>query len=383
MSYKSVSKLSFFSIIMIVLLIVGFTIFGVTFNDWIIYDSKYLMNNENFILPVNVQVSRGIIVATLVLVISTWFASLWEINKINDKQIKRNYFLTGGLFVWTLLPYTILTAYKTQSYQQFWNYLKTKKETTEQINFYKWGASFKQKKDRLFWNTTLFIFLLLVVSADFIWMWIFKDYDINDPNKNVLFNTFSYFTQLSNLAVIIFVVLFSFAHQTITFRNNTLLILLAAYITVVGICFWVYLLPFGNLKDSYPTWPDFLKTTLLHGVVPITFVAFTINSLYISKEKPNTFIKTSTIGLTFPIIYGIYTYLISFVARFSVYGIITNLNPNMIPFGHTDPGNPLYFFFFFGVAAIFYLFFFVFWKISDTFYKKEVKSEQLNLNEAS
>ncbi len=378
MSYKSISKISFFSIIMIILLITGLTIFSITFDDWKTYDNKYLMGDDNLILPVSVQVYRGLMMVSLVMFITTWFASLWEINKISDKKMKRNYFLTGGLFVWTLLPYTFTLALQTKSYQQFWSYLKTKKDAPEQINFYKWGSGFKQKKNRLFWNTTLFLFLLLVIIIDFIWMWVLKEYSENDPNKNVLFNTFSYFTQLSNLVIIFFAIIFSFSHQTIIFRNNTIMILLAAYITVVGVCFWAYLLPFGNLKYDYPTWPDFIKTTWLHGVVPITFVVFTINSLYISKEKPNTFFNTSTIGLVFPLAYGIYAYLLSFVTRYSVYGIITNLNPNMIPFSHTDPGNPFFFFFFFGVAAIFYLFFFIFWKISHIFYMKETKRKELH-----
>lgn len=377
MNYKSISKITFYSILMIILLAVGLTIFVTTFNDWLIYDNKYLMGLPEFVMPVDVQVYRAIMILLLVLFISTWLASLWEMNKIDDKKIKLKYFLTGGLFVWLLLPYTFYIAGKEKSYQKFWAYLKTKKETVEQISISKWFSSFKNKKNRLFWNTSLFLFLMLVVMVDFSLIWIRKQYVQDDPSGNMMFNTFSFFTQWTNFSIIIFVLIFSFAHQTITFRNNTLLILMTSYITVVGVTFWTYLLPFGNFKNSYSHLPSFVKTVWLHTVTPATFICFSINSLFISKEKPITFTKTTIMGLPFPIIYGSYAYSICFVTRHSVYGFITNLNPNMIDFGSGIKGNPLYFLFFFGISLIFLFFFFFFWKTAHKAYRNGVKLNEL------
>jgi hypothetical protein len=154
MLYKSISKLTLYSILMIVFLIVGFTLLGIYWNDWIKYDSNYLSGKPDYILPVSVQVIRVLTIVPLILSIMTWLASLWETNKIDDKRIKKTYFLTGGLFVWSLLPYTFYLAYQTKSYQNFWKYLKTHKEGNEQINFYKWFKNFKgTKPNKLFWNT--------------------------------------------------------------------------------------------------------------------------------------------------------------------------------------------------------------------------------------
>ena len=374
MLYKSLSKITFLSIVMIICLTISTTLLATDWNDWIFYDNKYLEGNPEYFLPISVQTNRTLTIVPFILFIMASLASLWEINKITDSKIKKHYFLTGGLFVWLILPYTFYLAHTTKSFSEFWKYLKTKKEGNEQINFYKWVKSFKNNKlDKLFWNTTLFMFLILIVIVDFSLIWLHKSYDPGDTNSNIIFNTFSYFTQLTNFAVIIFVCIFSFAHQTITFKNNTLLILMAAYITVVGVIFWSYLLPFGNFKNEYDHIPTFVKTVWLHAVTPIFFAIFAINSLVVSKEKPNQFLHISIIGSIYPLFYAFFSYSLPFYTRHSVYGIVTNLNPNMADFTTQLKGNPLNFLFFFAISGTFYLFFFVFWKIADFIYKRNLK----------
>lgn len=375
MNYKTITKISFYSIFLVILTIVSLTILLITLNDWVVYDSKYLTGENELILPVSVQVYRAILMLSSTLLIATWFATLWEINKIENKKEKLKYFLTGGIFVWTLLPYTFFLAHKNRSYHDFWHYLKEKKDSKEQINLSKWVSSLKGQKDRLFWNTTIFIFLILVVIVDFSLIWAKHEYPINDPSGNIMFNTFSFFTQWTNFAIIIFVFFFLFAHQTIIFRNNTFLILMTSYITVVGFAFWCYLLPFGSFKNASSNLPSLVKTIWLHTVTPISFAFFTISSLFLSKEKPNSFLKIAEVAGTYPTIYGIYAYSLCFVTRHSVYGLLTNLNPNMIDFNSSLPGNPLYSLFFFLIAGTFYLFFFIFWKIADRAYKKGLVME--------
>ncbi len=380
MLYKSITKLTFFSIIMIATALVGLIIFGITFNDWIFYDNKYLLGNPDFILPVNVQVDRTLIVVSLIIYIFCALASLWEINKIQDKKIKKYYFLTGGLFVWLISPYTFYLAYQNKTYQNFWKYLKTKKEANEQINFYKLSSVLKNKKfDKVFWNTIIFIFLTVIAIVDFALIWLHQEYNPNDPNSNILFNTFSYFTQLTNFAIIIFICIFSFAHQTIIFRNNTLLILMTAYITIVGVMFWGYLLPFGNFKDEYSHLKTFIKTVWLHAVTPICFSVFAVNSFFISREKTNSFSHISIIGTVYPIFYAFFSYSLPFYTRHSVYGIITNLNPNMTNYYDNKRGDPLNFLLFFLIATIFYFFFFFFWKLAKIAHKKTLKNQKINL----
>ena len=377
MLYKSITKLTFFSIIMIATALLGLIIFGTTFNDWIFYDNKYLLGNPDFLLPVSVQVDRTLIIISFIIYIFCAFASLWEISKIDDKKIKKIYFLTGGLFVWLIMPYTFFLAHKNKSYQKFWKYLKTQKEADEQINFYKLKMNLKNKRfDRVFWNTIFFIFITLIVIVDFALIWLHEEYNQDDPNSNILFNTFSYFTQLTNFAIIIFVCVFSFAHQTITFRNNTLLILMTAYITVVGVMFWGYLLPFGNFEGDYSHLQTLVKTIWLHAVTPICFSIFAINSIFTSKEKTNSFLRTSIVGTIYPVFYAFFSYSLPFYARHSVYGSITNLNPNMSNYYDNKTGDPLNFLLFFLIATVFYFFFFIFWKLANIAYKKTLKNEK-------
>jgi hypothetical protein len=95
-------------------------------------------------------------------------------------------------------------------------------------------------------------------------------------------------------------------------------------------------------------------------VTPIFFAIFAINSLVVSKEKPNQFLHISIIGSIYPLFYAFFSYSLPFYTRHSVYGIVTNLNPNMADFTTQIKGNPLNFLFFFAISGTFYLFFFVF-----------------------
>ncbi|MGL5733214.1 MAG: hypothetical protein ACRCXE_04035, partial [Metamycoplasmataceae bacterium] len=291
MNFKSVSKITFYSVFSIIILTIGAIILTYTFDDWIKYGPIYLKGDPNYELPVIVQAYRAILMLILTLFVSVSILSVWEMTKIENKSIRLAYFLSGGLLTWILLPYTFFLASQNKSYFQFWAYLKTKKDAPEQINLATWWTSlkFKKKKDILFWNTSLFLFLILIVLVDFSLIWINMDYAYDDPNSNIVFSTFSYFTQWTNFTIIFFVFLFLVAHRTIIFRKNTLLVLMATYITIVGVVFWSFLIPFGNIEETYSIPTDLVKTTWLHLITPITFSSFTICSLFVSKEKPSTY----------------------------------------------------------------------------------------------
>ncbi|MGL5204748.1 MAG: DUF1600 domain-containing protein [Metamycoplasmataceae bacterium] len=376
MNFKSISKITFYSISSVILLTIDSIVLAYTFDDWIKYGNEYLNGDPNFVLPVIVQAYRALLMLILTLFVSVSLLSLWEMTKIEEKKTKIIYFLSSGFFTWILLPYTLTLGLKNKSYSEFWSYLKTKKDAIEQINISKWFSSFKKKKDLLFWNTSLFIFLILIVLVDFALIWVTTDYAKDDPNSNIMFNKFSYFTLWTNFAIIFFVFLFLFAHQTIIFRRNTLLILMATYITIVGVVFWSFLIPFGNIEESYGILTELVKTIWLHFITPVVFVAFAICSLFVSKEEPSSYFKTAALSGPYPMIYGMYAYSLSFVTRHSVYGSITNLNPNMVDWRTGIVGNPLNIFYFFMICATFYLFCFIFWKISYIAYKKGLKVEE-------
>ncbi|MGL5205450.1 MAG: DUF1600 domain-containing protein [Metamycoplasmataceae bacterium] len=376
MNFKSVSKITFYSVLSVIMLSIGSIVLSFTFKDWIKYGPIYLKGDPDYELPVIVQAYRALLMLLLTLFILFSILSLGEITRIEEKRIKIIYFFSLGFLTWILLPYTFFLGIKHKSYSQFWSYLKTKKDAPEQINIATWLSSFKRKKDILFWNTSLFLILILIVLVDFSLIWINMDYNYNDPNSNIMFNTFSYFTQWTNFAIIFFVFLFLIGHRTIIFRKNTLLILMASYITVVCVVFWSFLIPFGNIEESYSILTDLVKTIWLHFITPMVFVVFTICSLFVSKEKPSTYLRTAVLSGPYPMTYGMYAYSLSFVTRHSVYGIITNINPNMVDWRTSTQGSLINLLFFFLVCATFYLFAFIFWKISDIAYKKRVEAKE-------
>ncbi|MGL5592181.1 MAG: hypothetical protein ACRDCJ_02355 [Metamycoplasmataceae bacterium] len=414
MNYKQLSKITIYSIITMVFAIVGILVFSFDYPNWIKYDSSFLVdpvewtNVSEQLLPMSVQSARLWQAFSLVICIVMIMMTCWEIKKMEKTEYKKYYLASLGVFTWLMLPYTIYIGMKEKAYIKFLDYNSQDREEELQMSFesFKNGISGSGRKDKLFWNTIFGYLVLLVTLISTIFCFLnFNslfgieklnpiDPDILKPGftvqdyyatlrSQVIFGPLSTFTSLGNYTCFLFMLGFSLFSRKIAFRNNTIMILVASYIFVVLAIYWGYLFPQSLQNNEYVILFQWVRTSWTHAVVPFLVIGFTITSILISKSKPTNFKSLTLKGIPFPLFYGIYIYSIPFYTRWSVYGGLTNMNPNMDTSvgieGVTKTGNPLMIIAFLGLAALFVFVFFCFWSLAYLVNKKEMNKMKVVL----
>ncbi|MGL5732742.1 MAG: hypothetical protein ACRCXE_01610 [Metamycoplasmataceae bacterium] len=399
MNYKQLSKITIYSIITKFFAVIGILIFAFDYPNWSKYDSSFLVdptewtNVSEQLLPVAVQAARLWQVFSLVICITMIMMICWEIKKMEDAPYKKYYVASLGIFTWIMLPYTIYIGIKEKAYIKFLDYNSQDRDEELQMSFqsFKNGISGTGERDRLFWNTIFGYFIVLVTLTSTIFCFldfnsIFGiekmnpiDPDILKPGFTVqdyyktirtqtIFGPLSTFTSLGNYTCFLFMFSFSLFSRKIAFRNNTIMLAVASYIFVVLAIYWGYLFPQSLQNNDYVILFQWVRTSWTHAVVPFLVIGFTITSILISKSKPTNFKSLVLKGVPFPLAYGVYIYSIPFYTRWSVYGGLTNMNPNMDTSvgieGVTKTGNYLMIIAFLGLAALFVFVFFCFWSFA-------------------
>ncbi|MGL5521880.1 MAG: DUF1600 domain-containing protein [Metamycoplasmataceae bacterium] len=386
MFFKEYSKITLYIFIIIVCAVIGITFFSISFDSWQQFGQGSLSGKDNILIPTEVQVQRAIALICLIIFAISSFGVVLNAKKIPESPLSKKILFTGGVFSWVFLPSIIKENLKGENgYRSFVSYLFEKDEESAEINN-KLTLNFilgKEKFSRKILNTlfTYFIFLSSVIGLIFIS--IVDPVEISpefDAESNPLFGVFSYFTQLTNLFVFIYSVIYLINPGGNIFRKNIFLISTTSYIFIVGLIFWAYLFPVSLTKGfrvAYPTDFSFVKTFWLHAVTPLSFAGFFI---LISSTKTNKelskFWKLVGPSLPYPLLYGLYIYILPFISRISVYGALTNTNPNMFPFDGDitkNLGSYINFVWMGLLALVFILFFFIFWKINTVFHKKNLK----------
>ncbi|MGL5308524.1 MAG: hypothetical protein ACRC9F_00560, partial [Metamycoplasmataceae bacterium] len=292
MNYKQISKITMYSIIMAIFAITGITLLANSFQDWIKYDSSYLQDpidwtgNSDRLLPVSVEASRMWQVLSLVICIAMTIAILLQIWKMEETKYKKYYIGSIGIFTWLMLPYTIYIGMKERLYHQFLDYNMQDRDEKLQMSFisFKNGLTGKGKRDALFWNTIFGYFLLLVTIVTTILCLIIIEY-VYPPEQihpidrvelkpgfteadyyaslkyQSIFVIWSTFTCVSNFSCFLFMLGFTFFSKKNPFRNNTIMIAVTAYISLVMLVYWVALYP-----DGYVVPLQWVQTIWTHAV---------------------------------------------------------------------------------------------------------------------
>lgn len=383
MDFLKVTKISFYSLFATIFFVVGLYSFIETLDYWTpeFLDLKYdhLLQNA---IPISIQLNRMLAYLCLILSIFVWILIFYNTLKIEDEKDKRILLFSIGIFTWILTPYIIYICVSKKYYQKYFKYIS--QNYTDQKAF-----SLKEPKNKiLFFNSLFGIFVWMISLVGFLYIFLAKsNLDKENPQSNFFIGEMSFFTNLNNWLVFIFMSFYLFFNKKIIFKQNTLMIGLTAYIVVVCIIFWVLLFPYTaeGIEKNYrlsingPTL--LIKTIWVHAITPIFFTAYTINSFFLLKERTNTLLKTFGKLIIFPIIYGLYVFGLPFFSQFSVYGNVTNLNPGCIPFYdaiyNSDPpyipGSPLRIFILLGLAVLFLLLIFIFWLIASKISKQNIK----------
>lgn len=244
---------------------------------------------------------------------------------------------------------TIYFFIKSISEKQLINYIKhifSPIDTNKKISYKHMLTTIKnkdiRKNDHLFWMTFIFtiVFLVTVVSLIFIFLTLDVQEDpINDPRTLWWFRKFSFFTEWSNFSCFLVCFLFLLNHRWKIFDNGKFMNYIAIYILFVLIVFWTVLLPGAVIINGVPH----VKTDKINGIIstgwfhlitPVAYVLFVAfyNYFWIDYRnlKITNYYKTV---FYFPLTYCFYTYTLPFIANISVYGLMTNTNPNNAPFG--------------------------------------------------
>lgn len=419
MNYKQISKITIYSILMGIFAIIGIICFSISLPTFQKYGFDSLKDEEVFnyknLIPIYVEQVRAWSLASSVLCILLTSLIIWEIKKMENANYKKYFIASLGVFTWLIIPYIAYIGIKDKLYSKFFEYISENKPEHLQISFsvVKNGIIGKGKKDKVFWNTILgsFIFLVTLVGLFFCFLLAENLYGVSvihkiNPNnlnngwgevgatgadklKNYysylettyMFTTFIFFTQLTNISCFVFMFSFLLFSKKNAFKNNTIMILVSSYIFIVSAIFWAYLFPQSLKNNKYVEDFQWAKTIWLHAVTPILFIIFSITSIFTNKQAPNKLKTTVGVGVIYPAFYGLFIYPLTFITRFSVYGGLTNMNPNMSPIigilQNGKPlisnGNPLMVLGIFGLLILFILVISAFWSIAYFVNKKEVK----------
>lgn len=204
-----------------------------------------------------------------------------------------------------------------------------------------------KKNDGLFWNTFVFtlVFLISIVSLIFIFLSLDSPEELNDPRHLWWFRKFSYFTEWSNFSCFLVCILFLLNNRWKIFSNGKFVNYIAIYILFVFLVFWMVLLPGatiinGNLSFANKNVAGIISTGWFHLIMPLSYITFVAYYNYFLNDCRNIKIRNyyKTI-LYFPLTYALYAYTLPFISNLTIYGLMTNTNPNNTPFGDKHPGE--------------------------------------------
>ncbi|MDE6473119.1 MAG: DUF1600 domain-containing protein [Ureaplasma sp.] len=228
------------------------------------------------------------------------------------------------------------------------------------------------------WYLNLICLIIMSPLLVLIWfpdgMNIVEFYKLNSGYDNMWFEGFHYFTIQTNLLCFLYLLVFVINPRIKLFDNDSVLICLLAYIFIVSFTYNFFLLPSNSSKTEWIAL-KWVKTCWEHIINPVAFIGIEIYLMcYTSKKssKHQDYLTTLKFGMVIPSIYLCYALLLPFVANKSVYGFITNCNPNLM----NSEGSLLkhgewymlfcilaYWFVFVGIITMF-------WRIKYSFYQK-------------
>lgn len=196
---------------------------------------------------------------------------------------------------------------------------------------------------RASWKYKMMIALLVIMTPIIVLVLYQKsDYLNTYPNNgdgdiivynNLWFCSLQYFTIQTNLLCYLFVLLFVIKPNMKIFKHHTFLISCIVYIFVVGVTYDFALFPIkivnGEIYDW--NWYKYLTNIYEHLINPIAFV--TCGLILICKDNPQIlrlkYKQYIIYTMIVPTIYLIYALIMPFVTNVSVYGFVTNCNPDV------------------------------------------------------
>lgn len=395
MDFKRLTKITIYSFLINVFAIFGIIFLILTIPTWSEYGFSFLKYNHKLdnIMPGSVQIYRGAAYMSLILYLTFSVLSINHIKNIDNKNTQKILFYSGGFFINFFLPYIIYVSAKNNYYKEFFKYLNQKGMNENGI--YKNKKFYEYRKNILYKIFTIICFSITIIALLIILIPMFtgdRRFDNNNVRSNFFFGTITFFTTQTNFLTFLFMFFFVFFGNRVFFEDNKALIHVASYIFFVLLIFWLFIFPksIDGIMISYPEPFDIFKTTWHHGINPLIFSIFAVWTIKVTRRTPLKFNKLLMSHLAYPFVYGVYIYALPFFTQTSIYGSVTNINPNSVTYYdfwfNQDVESGLYtpssgswenIFIVIPIAILFSLILFLFWYssilLSDNKIKKFIK----------
>ena len=323
-------KLIFYSVIQLVFLIL------LMYFSIIVFNSPDLNSKINSSLSIVSQEQRAIFLVSLsaVLFITIFIGYLFYINDIFKKKIiniiaSPFLFILGFYFLYKLIQEKKIKEYIAHEYSS--------DSTFKIFGFYKAN---NDKEKLILTQNTISVALQFCVSAiAFSFSFVYEGTNNNFPTDSLILSNLTYFTEWGNIGSFIFMFLLVVTGHRFFFKNNSFTLAMVSYMSIIGIIFslsFVFMIslyhtPFADAENT-------TKSIWFHFINPLSFILFCALLLRRSNQKTEKGISYLVHALLMPAIYGAFVYSLPFFTNFSVYGFVTNLNSNIVPYyGDANP----------------------------------------------
>ena len=323
-------KLIFYSVIQLVFLIL------LMYFSMIVFNSPDLNSKINSSLSIVSQEQRAIFLVSLsaVLFITIFIGYLFYINDIFKKKIiniiaSPFLFILGFYFLYKLIQEKKIKEYIAHEYSS--------DSTFKIFGFYKAN---NDKEKLILTQNTISVALQFCVSAiAFSFSFVYEGTNNNFPTDSLILSNLTYFTEWGNIGSFIFMFLLVVTGHRFFFKNNSFTLAMVSYMSIIGIIFslsFVFMIslyhtPFADAENT-------TKSIWFHFINPLSFILFCALLLRRSNQKTEKGISYLVHALLMPAIYGAFVYSLPFFTNFSVYGFVTNLNSNIVPYyGDANP----------------------------------------------
>ncbi len=331
---------------------IQFILFGFMLLFFILgYNNQYnTVNVQN--IPEKISAYRGVSIFFACWYIVIYLFSIKNINSINNFRTLKIFLILSFIPIFNVITIGFLASKMQFTTFKLWfkNLFKGDDELLLVYNYKNWIYKL---------NLCLAIIMSPIVIIAFCQIGdTISVYPINGIGEkikysNLWFVSLHYFTIQTNLLCFLYLVLFLIKPNLKLFKYNTFLMSCIVYIFVVGITYDFALLPMKILKNDLNDWNwyKYFCNIYEHFINPILFVSFGL--IIICKQNKISKLNTSLLNhlvysMIIPTIYLIYALVLPFVSNVSVYGFVTNCNPNVyneiIVNNQTDfmsKGNPL------------------------------------------
>ncbi|MGL5246495.1 MAG: hypothetical protein ACRC8C_02930 [Mycoplasmoidaceae bacterium] len=334
MTYRSTIKnlkFVFYSLIQLIFLIV------LIYFSIIVFSSSDLNEPITKDLSITTQEQRLVFLASLSVVffITIFIAYLFFINNVFGNKFLN---IFASLFSFIIGFYFLINVIKEKNFKSFINDEYSKESSFKFFGFYK--ANNDKEKITLTQNTIFIAFQFCVSLIGFSLSFVYKATNNNFPTNSLMMNNLSYFTEWGNIGSFIFMFLLVITGHRFFFKNNSYTLAMISYISIIGIVFslafvfmiFLYHTPFDNPLST-------AKSVWFHFINPLSFVIFGAFLLKRSNQEMDKSSKYLMHTLLLPTIYGGFVYSLPFFTNFTVYGFVTNLNGNIVPYYGNDNPN--------------------------------------------